>query len=602
MAQEEDDAPDGKSEELIRAQAMIKAKDWSGAERVLAGIANREDEPAATKLFYSRVLLRRGKLADALKVARQAAEEFPRNRRVQAQLANALVKSGKLDEALAKLEEMAEAFPDEAVVHALRAEAAVKAGQAEVALEAIDRADTLNPGDADNTLLKIVILAAAEKPIRVKKTVREAAPDEERLLAYFKDIAGFHAKAGRKDQAFALVKNATDYLPRMVSLRVYYAERLLAANQAKDALAVLDANAVAREEMQKDRALRFAKARAGALQALGKREEAIEECKAALALDAEDEDSLRDLYVLNQQLGRDAEMRAYGKRLSSAGAKAMPKTLAEGLAAIESSRRTEAKLVQAKLDWAWEVADKSKWLREDWLKAVDWGRQADQLLRAWWLNMPDRADEIDALIDRPGANGTVESMPKGARCLMVTTHIGPLAGAVRYMQTLGRPFRGFGFGGPDPVAGEGPPMRIASNRSNPAAALRTLVDEIAKGTVIGFAQDSPDVEGNLRLELLGRTVAISTLVPRLAQKHDAATVWCQARWQGKRMVVETERLPDPEPGEAADAWCRRWCEAYLAKIATTMRGAPENLTLGQGIWVNADESFAARRKALAAAQ
>jgi tetratricopeptide (TPR) repeat protein len=601
VAQDDDDAPEGKSEELIRAQAMIKARDWSGAERLLAGMANREGEPAATQLLYSRTLLRRGKIEEALKVAQAAAANFPKNRRVQTQLANALIKAGRLDEALTKLEQLAQDFPDEVVVHALRAEAAIKAGNADVALEAIDRADTLNPGDADNNLLKIVILTAAEKPIRVKKTVRETSPDEDKLLSYFKDIIAYYAKQGRKEAAFALAGKAVDYLPRVASLRVYYAERLLAANRAADTLAILDANEIARDEMAKPQALGFAKARAGALRVLGKRDEAIEEYKAALALDGEDEDSLRDLYVLNQQLGRHDDMRAYGKRLSSAGAKAMPKTLAEGLAAA-GSRRMDAKITPAKIDWAWELADKTKWQREDWLRAVDWGRQADQLLRGWWLNMPDRADELDALIERPGAGGAIETLPKDQRLLIVTTHIGPLAGAVRYMQTMGRPFRGFGFGGPDPVSGDGPPMRIAANSANPAASLRALVDEIQKATAIGFAQDSPDGDANLRLDFLGRPIVMSTLVPRLAQKHETATVWCQARWQDKRMIVETERLPDPAPGEATDAWCRRWCEAYLAKIAPMMRGTPENLTLGHGIWANVDENSGARRRAMAAAQ
>jgi hypothetical protein len=48
-----------------------------------------------------------------------------------------------------------------------------------------------------------------------------------------------------------------------------------------------------------------------------------------------------------------------------------------------------------------------------------------------------------------------------------------------------------------------------------------------------------------------------------------------------------ERMPDPEPGEPSEQWCRRWCEAYLAKMDVTMRGTPQNLNLGPGIWLNA---------------
>lgn len=588
------------SEELTRAKAMLKARDWAGAERLLASLARREGEPATTRLLYSRTLQRRGRNEEALTVARAAAKDFPKSARVQAQLANALIKCGRLDEARQSLDGSSEKFPDYAPLHALRAEAALKSGDAEEALVSIKRAEALDPDDPDHKLLRIVALAADDRVGQARKAMREAKADSARLGDYFHSVIAHSSKHGRRDEALALAKAACRLVPDAVLLRVYYADRLLAADRAQEAREVLDDNPVAREAMSDELALRLAKVSARTLHALGEREAAIAGYKAVLALDADDADALRELYVLHQQLGRTDEMRNYGKRLSSAGAKTMPATLAEGLAAIGAAK-VGGKISGAKLDWAWEIADKSRWDRDEWLKAVEWGRKADLLLRAWWLNMPERSGEIDALIDRPGPDGALEILPKSARCLIVTTHLGPMAGNVRYMQSCGRPFRGFGFSGPDPVSGEAPPMRIAANRSNPAASLRTLVDEIHKGTAIGFAQDSPDHDASLSLDFLGRTITMSTLVPRLIAKHDTASVWCQALWRGGRIVVETERLPDPQKGEAGDAWCRRWCEAYLARIAPVMRGAPENLTLGQGIWANVEAKFDAARKLAAEA-
>lgn len=595
---EQDDTTEAGSEELTRARAMIKARDWAGAERLLATLATREGEPMTTKLLYSRTLQRRGKHDEALAVARDIAAEHPKNLRAQAQLANALIKSGRFGDAGQLLARLTEEFPEDGKMHALRGEASLKAGDAEQAVQSIARAREIDPSATDNVLLEIVALTAAGKPGRVRKLMPDV--DTQRLASYFQDVILAYGKSGRKDDALALAEAACTHVPDAVALRAYWADRLIASGRSKDALAALDANTVARDKMSPDHALRFVKGRARALQTMGEREAAIGEYKAVLALDADDEDALRELYVLNQQLGRSDEMRQYGKRLSGAGAKAMPATLAEGLAAIGTAK-TAAKISQAKLDWAWEIADQKKWDRDEWLKAVEWGRQADLLMRAWWLNMPERSGEIDALIDKPGADGALEQLPADARCLIVTTHLGPMAGNVRYMQTCGRAFRGFGFGGPDPVTGDGPPMRIAANSANPGAALRALVEEIQKGTAIGFAQDSPDLEANLRLDFLGRSITLSTLVPRLIAKHETASVWCQASWRGKRIAIETERLPDPKPGEPIDDWCRRWCEAYLAKIAAVMRGAPENLTLGQGIWLNVEPRFGARRRAVAGA-
>jgi Flp pilus assembly protein TadD len=590
---EQDDTTEAGSEALTRARAMIKARDWAGAERLLATLVKREDEPMVTRLLYSRTLQRRGKMEEALAVARETAADHPRNSRAQAQLANSLIKAARFGDAERLLAQLTAEFPEDAKLHALHAEASLKAGEAAGALKAIENARRIDPHEPDNVLLEVVALALAGKSGRAHKLIRSENTDSRRLGSYFHDVILAYGKSGRKDEAMSLAEAACSLMPEAVALRAYWADRLIAAGKPKEALAALDANTVARETMTPDHASRFIKGRARALQVLGERDEAIAEYKAALAIDADDEDALRELYVLSQQLGRTDEMRSYGRRLSSAGAKSMPATLADGLAAISGAGK--AKIGDAKLEWAWEIADKTRWQRDEWLKAVEWGRKADLLLRAWWLNMPERSGEIDALIDRPGANGALESLPQGARCLIVTTHLGPMAGNVRYMQTCGRPFRGFGFSGPDPVTGEGPPMRIAANRANPAASLRALVEEIEKGTAIGFAQDSPDHNASLTLDFLGRRIAMSTLVPRLIAKHDAAGVWCQALWRNKRIAIETGRLPDPEPGEPVDAFCKRWCDAYLAKIAPVMQGAPENLTLGQGIWVNAEPSFGRRR-------
>lgn len=586
------DTPAG-SEELGRAQALVKSGDWAGAEALLAGLVLGGTASAPARVLYFRVLLRQGKSEDAVRSARDASEAHPSDARVQALYGLTLLKLDRIEDACRHLDRATENFPEDASIWALQAEAQLKAGMQIEAWKSANKACALDIASVDYALLKIVVLAASGEDGKARQLMRDVTAHKAELAAQFHDIIVYWIRHGRHDDAMALAKNACALLPEAAGLRIFYAERLLAANRPPEARAVLDEPALVPETMKDDQALRFHKVRGRALQAMLLREDAIAEYDKVLALDPNDQDALRDLYVLHQKLGNTERMRSAGQRLAGAGAKTLPESLAAGLDALRT-RRQALKNAAGKLAWAWEIADRTRWQYDDWLAAVEWGWQADQLLRAWWLKASERSDELEALIDRP-ARSAVELLADSPRALSVTTHMGPIAGCVHYLQTCGRPFRGFGFRGPDPVVGDAPPMRIASGDA--AAALREMLAQIRQGTLVGFAQDTPDIGSeSLRFDLFGRSVPISTLVPRLIHKHRAASLWCQPLWRGGRIVIELERLPDPQDGEPIDEWCRRWCEAYVARIAAVMRGAPENLVLGAGIWLNADTSFSERRR------
>jgi hypothetical protein len=137
-----------------------------------------------------------------------------------------------------------------------------------------------------------------------------------------------------------------------------------------------------------------------------------------------------------------------------------------------------------------------------------------------------------------------------------------------------------------------PPMRISSRGNR---ALRELVAEIGKGTLIGFAAESRDTDNGIVLDFLGRSIAISTMVPRLIWKLKTRSMWWHALWTdpvegkgGERARIELEMLPDPEPDEPLEPWCRRWLDAYLERVARIMQGDPRNLNLRHGIWRNAE--------------
>lgn len=568
--------------ELGRARELVAANDAPGAEALLTELVKRDDAPLAAHILYIRVLFRRRKIAAAVTAAREIESKFPSDWRAAAQSGQILLLLNRAEEAEEHLKRACKRFPGESRLHALCAEAQLMAGDPGGALETI----TNMADEADNprlTALQIVCFDATGQRGKAARRLRLSDPPPEGLKDIYRDAARNMVARGRSADAIILAKFAVRRLPGAIALQTLRAELLLQSARYEDAAQAAQFQSSA-NDVPPDEAVRLLLVQARALQNLKDTDGAVAALEHLLTLKPDSEDALRDLYIIHQKAGRIERMRKYGKQLSGAGAKRMPATLAEGLAEIHGneSRRRLPHTEQRKLDWAWEIADETRWTKDAWLERLRWGQAADRLLRAWWLNLPERASEIDALIDVP-THCALNDVPLGARCLCAGTHMGPLAAAVRYLQTCGRPFRGFGFAGADPVVGDAPPMRIASRGG---AGIRELLSEIAKGTLIGFAAETPEPEKNLSFDFLGRKVLLPTFVPRLVHRQQTASLWWHALWRDGRIVIELERLPDPADGEDIDVFCQRWVAAYLAHVEKVVRGAPENLNLGPGIWSN----------------
>lgn len=567
-------------DDLARVQKIAKAGDLNGAELLLAKALSEEGAPFSARILYVRVLLKLGKKEEALNAAMAGVQDVPQDSQATALLAQTYLHLRRTPEARTVLAEACREFTDNVPLNALHAEALLILTELEGALEAADSALAFETADERAVSVKIVVLDALNRHEEALALFAVFPNVANRLPALYRDaIAGFASRRG-KSFALGLAKNACELLPGDAPLHLNYAERLLTELRAQEALEVLNQVSLeehASEELQ----IRFFRTKGRALQVLRDHAGAVEAFASALALRPEDQDSLRSLYVLHQKLGQTDEMRAYGTRLSKSGAKTMPETLSAGLDALHA-QPPETKIVPAKIAWAWELAKRKPAEKAAWLAKLQWGHNADKLMKAWWLNLSDRSAEIDALIDPPVRDALGE-IAADARCVCVTTHMGPMAAGVRFLQTCGRPYRGFGYAGPDPVVGDAPPMRIAAKGNT---GLKELIQEIRNGTLIGFAPDSPNTSQSLLLDFCGQKIALSTMVPRLVHMEKAASVWWQPLWRDGRIVMELERLPDPEDGEDVEAWCRRWAAAYLTHAERVVRGAPENLNCGSGFWAN----------------
>ncbi|MEM8662891.1 MAG: hypothetical protein AAGF49_02055, partial [Pseudomonadota bacterium] len=84
--------------------------------------------------------------------------------------------------------------------------------------------------------------------------------------------------------------------------------------------------------------------------------------------------------------------------------------------------------------------------------------------------------------------------------------------------------------------------------------------------------------------LFGVSVRIPDTVPKLCDGLGVPSVWIQPVWRDGRIGIEVERLPEPLPDEARDAWSDRWATAYLARVERVMSSDPRNIDLGAPLW------------------
>lgn len=568
---------------VAQAKSLMQSGQLKDALAIVAGAAMRDDASVDERVLEAQLLKRLDRGGDSLALAREIVARNPKNPRGHNNLAKTLLNLGSAKEADQHLAAVLSDFPKHAPLRALHAQSALMAGDVPGALTAIDGALERDPENEGFKLRRAVILAAGGRIAEAEDIRRSIEDGANALLPIYRDWVFALLRNGQRSLAMTLSENACVLAPAQAEPWLWKAELLLGEGRDADALVALKNCTRANEPMTGDVAFRYARARGRALRLAQDKDAAIAAFEESLAERGEDTTTLRDLYVLNLQTKRDEEMRDYGRKLSAAVAKKLPPGLAQELEAFRG-RKPPPSIWDARAQWAWELADKSIWTQEAWLESLYWGQNADNLLRDWWLGAFERVSEIKSLIDWP-AHAPFDTLAPNTPCLCVTTHMGPLACSIVYLQHCGRPYRGFGHAGPDPVVEGQPPMRIASQNS---AALREMMAELRKGTLIGFAAESPETHQPLSFDFLGRPITFSTLVPRIIWKLKARSVWWHALWRDGRAMMELEFLPDPLENEPLDAWCRRWAHAYLERVGQVMRGNPENLNLGHGIWRNVD--------------
>lgn len=485
-----------------------------------------------------------GRFDDAALEASGALAVTPHHRGACLEYVRALLAAGRIAEVCAFLDTAISQGVDDARLYALRGHALVLAGDFNGALASLQKAKVRNPGGKDHQLTSVVVLTAL----------------------------------GQTDEAAALlgqdrfrIRRLAKFYDELLAVQLRRGETALAARLKKDARIILTPASVHAGSGSVDHVPRE------------KTEAVFERISADAAADVK---TLGSAYVLLRRAGLAQEAKCIGRRLNARTAESLPDNLAAALHDLRTSALPPSNKSPA-VQWAWELADKTRWTYGAWSEAVGWGSAAYRLVRDVVANAPERTDELLALTNIPDTSA-FQSLDPNRGCLVVSSHLGPAPAGVSYLRSFLN-MRVYGGAGAEPSGENDEPIRIDAI-GHPVAALRELIRELKSGRLVALAADCPRPgESTLEQPFLGRTVSLPTKPTRLIWANGLQSVMFQARWVDERITIEVERLPDAIEGEGFAEWQRRWIAIYLGKLATIMQGEPENLSgCSDGIWENVD--------------
>lgn len=528
---------------LRQARAALAAGDFDEVLVVLSDIAGSYAASPVAHVYFTRALVAQGRVDEAVDHLRAACAAHPADTRLRVELAEACLSKGLGDEALACLE-----------------------------------------GAMDGASDPAVLLKAASSAFRLKR-VASAAHYAEEAVRRFPDSAEAHfeyahtlARVRDWDRAiFHLGKALETDTPRLAA-ELLLAQCLSETGQHDRAEAVLNGVEMPRRTIQETRSVM--KARINVLARAGALSEAADLCRTCIEGERSHAPYHYRLYELERDRGRAREATRAARIFCelSIGAD----TLAGGLGAIDTEARRGP---------AWEETARLLHHRfpqpgqdfREWRRRAAWGERATELLRLWWFGHPERAGEMDRLIEGSDLAASLRTASGGSRGLiLVGSHFGPFPAATHAMQKTGLPFRT--IGNPQlPLQDYVDNFQIAI-RDKPVPALRGMARVLRSGGILGLVTDRALGERGVEVEILGGRVELSSLAPRAAFAYQVPSLWVQAYWRGQSIEVKSGPLPHPDPDESREAFVRRWAAAYARHLEGVFLAGPENLRPSALFW------------------
>ncbi len=615
-------APIAEDDAASRLRAVIRqileANDPAPVLAALGpALAGVEDGWRDVRRLLVSPLVRAGRLDPAIAVLETLVQAYPARTDDRRMLASLLGRTQQWERAIAQADAAAAIAPDTGALQAVRIQLRVQAGQIEQAAEVARQTHAValaDPGEAHWWMLAYsrhgdtpaaaavaMALQAEDRPnARMATVAVRALLDDDRVEAAIvlgsaalqagHDAPALRASLGlahlrraseddRKTHALAHFEAGLKAAPADVRLLTLYGETLLRAGRYKDAVAPLRQAMDLAPDLEQTQGL-YARALRYTLQY----DDAADQL---LRLVEKSPDKLlwqRAAIGALSQAGRKTQAEALFARYVAQRGQKLPSTFQQALDALEQKLDT-APIPQARLDWAWTLRGDASADRVQWERRARWGHLVDHLLFDW---LECREDSVEQAMQVLGELDTGERffaplLASGRGVVVATAHVGPMYAGLMALELLGIPSRWLATA-PSIAQSSYASALISTADQTEAQVAKACMRALGAGQVLCLAVDGAANPAAPRTDFEGQSVTYSGFAAHLAYRQGVPSVFYTPRWENGHVAYTLEMLPAPQPGEDADAYARRWQEAYFKHLRAHVAGPPENLRLSGGIW------------------
>lgn len=599
--------------ERIRASAD-PCREMSGLDAELIRAADGRRD---VQRFLVSPFVREGALAPAIAALEALVAAYPSRAEERRLLASLLGRTQQWERAIVQADAAARIEPATVTLHAARIQLRLQAGllaeAAEVA-RATRHMAAAGAGEAHLWMLAFIrnaetaeaaSVAAGLDPDRLPNervaamAVRALFEDErieaaiamgEAALRAGRDSAALRTSLGqaylrrgaeddRKVRARGHFEAGLRLSPEDVRLLSLHGETLVRIGRYKDALAPLRQALELAPDAEHTRGL-YARALRYSMQY----DEAAEQLLVLLEKSPDKRLWQKSAIAALSQAGRKEEAEALFRTYVSQRSMQLPDTFQEALDGLQA-RLDTAPIPKARFDWAWSLRGDPAADRAQWERAARWGHLVDHLLFDWLECREDRVEEAMQVLGDLGEGERFFEplLASGRGVVLATAHVGPMYAGLMALELAGIPSRWLASA-PNIARTSYSQALISTADQTEAQVAKACMRALGSGHVLCLAVDGAADPAAPRTIFEGQEVTYSGVAARMAHRLGVPSIFYAPRWENGRVAFTLEMMPDPVPGEDADAYALRWQEAYFERLRKHLAGPPENLRLSGGIW------------------
>lgn len=597
------------------AQIRLAGFDFTVAPLSPSDIRAAGGEIAVRRLLLAP-LLRSERPQDAEVVLRKLLEAFPALVDARRHMISILARQERWDEAIQQVDLAAASAPDDLSLQTTRVQYRLMTRQTEAAAEiALELKPRVSPEFRDAHILLMALLrggyvseaaeiagsydlapfpsaevaAAATQALVMGGKADLAITAGERAIKAGQDSAAIRGHIG---EAIVLSGRPQDIATRAIHhlevglvlspddkrLNTLFGEALLRSNRPEEAVSFLEKATSIELKSPKTRALY-----ARALRSSGRYADSADQYMQLLDRKPDAWASHRQAVGVLSQAGRTEEASRVFNEMIAKRAATLPDTFQEALAGLDK-KVDEAKVPQARLDWAWTLRQGQDDVdRAEWERRAKWGMLADLLIIDWLECREDQAEEAMSLMASLQRADEVFAPLAGKGFIIATAHLGPLFSGPILLELCGLPSR-WVASTPSIADAHYAASVISTSDQTETQVAKACLKSLQTGYAVGIAIDGSGRMGSPTIPFEGQDITYSSFAARAAHRAGVPSLFYAARWEGDRIAYTFETLPSPEPGEQVIPFEARWREAYLACLRTQLGGPPENLRLAGGLW------------------